>query len=226
MKKIFSILVVSAFATLANAQTIYPVGDDKNVMEMGISMDEESKDVTAIPVYVNLKDESAITDAIELYLQLPDGAVWSYDEDEEDYVYEKSSRCVKNHAPVVAMSEDSNRPNQLYISVASSKLTNFKETEGAILTIYFDGSKLTDGQQYEIKVIDPAAFDESDTYLCEGSTYAFTYANGTVTGINTISADAQAAKYYSVNGAIQNGPQKGVNIVKYANGEVKKVIVK
>ncbi|MBQ9640860.1 MAG: hypothetical protein IJV06_04815 [Bacteroidaceae bacterium] len=46
-------------------------------------------------------------------------------------------------------------------------------------------------------------------------------------GIESLSADkAQISEVYSVSGAQQNGLQKGINIVKFANGEVKKVIVK
>ena len=39
-------------------------------------------------------------------------------------------------------------------------------------------------------------------------------------------AQGAAVEYYSVSGAKQNGLQKGINIVKYQNGEVKKVFVK
>ncbi|MCR5044452.1 MAG: hypothetical protein K6A93_10015 [Bacteroidaceae bacterium] len=40
-------------------------------------------------------------------------------------------------------------------------------------------------------------------------------------------AEAQGAvEYYSVNGVKLNAPQQGINIVKYANGQVKKVFIK
>lgn len=39
-------------------------------------------------------------------------------------------------------------------------------------------------------------------------------------------AQGAAVEYYSVSGAKQNGLQQGINIVKYQNGEVKKVFVK
>ena len=35
-----------------------------------------------------------------------------------------------------------------------------------------------------------------------------------------------AVEYYSINGVKLNAPQQGINIVKYANGQVKKVFIK
>jgi len=53
---------------------------------------------------------------------------------------------------------------------------------------------------------------------------------GESTGIAIIDADGnmtfEGAEYYTVGGARLNAPQKGMNIVKFANGTVKKIIIK
>ena len=225
MKKILSIIAAITFTTFANAQKVYEPGEEGNDTQLGIFIDADIEEISSIPVSIYLNDPQQNINSFQLYLQLPDNATWNYDEEEEDYVYEKSSRNYSGHTVTSGMSESDKRQGQFFVSISDSRQRNFKQTEGTLVTFYFDGSKLTD-VQYEIKLIEPLASDGSNKYLSKDDSYAFSVANGTVTGINGISADAQNAKYYSVNGAIQNGPQKGVNIVKYANGEVKKVIVK
>lgn len=55
----------------------------------------------------------------------------------------------------------------------------------------------------------------------------FIYTDVAATGIASLEADGPAVEaVYSLSGAKQNGLQKGINVVKFANGEVKKVIVK
>lgn len=53
-------------------------------------------------------------------------------------------------------------------------------------------------------------------------------AGAEVTGINNVieSNKATAVSFYSVNGVRLSAPQKGINIVKMANGTVSKVLVK
>ena len=48
-----------------------------------------------------------------------------------------------------------------------------------------------------------------------------------VTSINktTITSDVKEMSRYSIDGLQLNAPTKGVNIVKYNNGSVKKVVV-
>ena len=47
------------------------------------------------------------------------------------------------------------------------------------------------------------------------------------TGIASLEADGVAVEaVYSISGAKQNGLQKGINVVKFANGEIKKIFVK
>lgn len=51
---------------------------------------------------------------------------------------------------------------------------------------------------------------------------------GTQTGIDsaTTSDAAKEVARYGINGQLLNGPTKGVNIVKYSDGTIKRVMVK
>lgn len=58
--------------------------------------------------------------------------------------------------------------------------------------------------------------------------YLLGHDNSVVTGISNVNTGTgvKTAVYYSVNGAHQSGLKRGVNIVKYTDGTVRKVIVK
>jgi hypothetical protein len=94
--------------------------------------------------------------------------------------------------------------------------------------------KYTDGQNYlcynrngiEAQTITAywAIGTEEKAVLVE---IAFIYTDAEATGIATLDADGPALEaVYSINGALQQGLQKGLNVVKFANGEIKKVLVK
>ena len=224
MKKIFSLFAAIALTSIANAE-IYEADaeDNKNSIEVSVG-DVDSK--SRIPIYVNLNNEKENIVGVDVYLDFSAGndkfkttvtlSNRVKDEDEE-----------ATHSATKGISKNADEFEGLfYIGLNSSSLDVIQGTEGTIFTVYIDATSIEDGE-YTLKVPYASAFNKADYYKCQPiDQYVFTVADGTVTGINAISTDAQSAKYYSVNGAIQNGPQKGVNIVKYANGEVKKVIVK
>ena len=219
MKKIFSLLAALALTSLANAE-IYEVGEG-NDNTISISVPTEAED-GYIPVEISLTNPTASIIGMDIYVEFSGGKLW-------DEAPEVSERCIdtSGRKPVTTHTivTGYNSEDKFLLGLNSASNAFVQGTEGTIITAYIDARNLADGQ-YSIKLSNSICFNLVDKYRFAESEYVFTYANGTVTGINTISADAQNAKYYSVNGAIQNGPQKGVNIVKYANGEVKKVIVK
>lgn len=51
---------------------------------------------------------------------------------------------------------------------------------------------------------------------------------GTQTGIDSVTTSdaAKEVARYDINGQLLNGPTKGVNIVKYSDGTIKRVMVK
>ncbi|MDY3063576.1 MAG: InlB B-repeat-containing protein [Bacteroidaceae bacterium] len=133
-----------------------------NVMAMGDESETQDKlivkvlptaDIHRIPVEVSMNNSIDIT-ACEFYLSIPEGVTdYLYDEEEEDYVYDKSSRWTNSHNCFINKGTIYH-PNDLYVSITSSKTVNFKNNEGAIITLYFDGSKVANGA-YNIQIIDP-----------------------------------------------------------------------
>ena len=67
----------------------------------------------------------------------------------------------------------------------------------------------------------------SDGYRLSDFGYFENIVEFDATGINkvTISSDAKELSRYSVNGQRLSAPAKGLNIVKYSDGSVKKVVV-
>lgn len=82
-----------------------------------------------------------------------------------------------------------------------------------------EGESLTIGVRKDAKVgSDWCCFDDFELYYL---------GTDTPVGINDITTSANAkAEYYTISGVKLNGAQKGVNIVKMSNGQVKKVFVK
>ena len=72
--------------------------------------------------------------------------------------------------------------------------------------------------------VGPAGFTTPDSKI----TVNFTNNGSTSTGISGVEAgkDNAVVGYYTVGGAKLNAPQKGLNIVKYADGTTKKIIKK
>lgn len=218
MKKIFSLLAILAFASLANAE-IYEGESNDNA----ITLSTDGVDQGDVVINIDLANPTASISGMDVYLDFSGGN----DKISTDYVL-ADARCKSGrswtHSATTGINKNAGELEGLYfIGINSSTNTAMKDTEGTVASIFITG--LEDGQ-YTLKMAYGICFNVADKYICEPAELVFTLENGTVTGINGISVDAQNAKYYSVNGAIQNGPQKGVNIVKYANGEVKKVIVK
>lgn len=56
-------------------------------------------------------------------------------------------------------------------------------------------------------------------------TVNFVYSSTSIDGIQN-NADNKVVARYSINGQLLDAPQKGINILKYADGRIEKVIVK
>ncbi|MBQ9363703.1 MAG: hypothetical protein IJT97_09860 [Bacteroidaceae bacterium] len=94
--------------------------------------------------------------------------------------------------------------------------------------------KYTDGQNYLCYNINGVEAQTIKTYWAIANEEKavlveidFIYNDAAATGIAALEADGAAVEaVYSISGAKQNGLQKGLNVVKYANGQIKKVLVK
>jgi hypothetical protein len=221
MKKIFSLLAALALTSMANAE-IYEVGAEGNDNSIDISID--GVDEGDIVLNISLTNPTASIVGMDCYLDFSGGNENIIDDAVVSEERGKSGRSMTHSATTGIVKVEGEHLGQFYISVNSSKTAALKNTEGVVATLYISG-EIAEGE-YTIRMPYSICYNTVDKYICAEKEYTFTYANGVVTGINGISVDAQNAKYYSVNGAIQNGPQKGVNIVKYADGKVKKVIIK
>ena len=89
--------------------------------------------------------------------------------------------------------------------------TAISGNEGDLLTFDIMGNKTVTITNIEF----------ADTYAC-----AYALALGETTGINSISIDATDAEFYTIDGRQVNSLQKGLNIVKTTDGQVRKVVIK
>ena len=225
MKKIFSVLATIAFSSLTYAQTIYEVGAEGNDNAMGIEL-TDTKDNSALVFDITLTNPTLDICAIQCFLKAPEGAEWTMYGPRQFYgITERGEVHSADGSAKVTNQSDAAHLGLYYVTVWDSKFTPFADKSGSIIQIKLDASTLADGD-YEVELVDPYAATREAGYNCAGSSYAFTVANGTVTGINAVNADAEGATYYDANGIQQNGPKPGINIVKYANGTVQKVFIK
>lgn len=140
-------------------------------------------DMTMIPVTLSLSNPTTLLNSLEATLFVPvDVHKFVFDEDDEDFVYEKTSRCVKGHVPTLTAGTEEHGFDGFYISIADSKTRNFKGTEGAIITVYFDGSELADGE-YAVQMKDALSVAKGDSiYNSANMDAAFTVVEGVVIG--------------------------------------------
>lgn len=129
MNKIKTLLVAIAGFISANAfaQTIVP-SPKTVVIEAGKTADVE---------FV-VENETETKPALaEFFLYLPEGITISYDEDEEDYVYEKNSdMLIKSHTVGISKRAD----GSFYVLVKNESGKEFKSTSGAYLTLTLEAS--------------------------------------------------------------------------------------
>ena len=213
MRKIFTLCLVAAAAMFVNkayaqipqAETID--GSD-NVLTILV---ESTDDLAKIPVTLYLSNPTNEITAVEATLVAPvDVKKFLYDDEEDDFVYDAGDRWAK-HAPTMSAGTEEHGADGFYISIADSKTRNFKEKEGAIITVYFDGSELGDGD-YTVKMKDAISVAVGDiTYTSADVDAAFSVKDGKVTAVNSAIVEAAAAgnTLYTLDGKKVAAPQKG-----------------
>ena len=173
---------------------------------------ESTDDLAKIPVTLYLTNPTNGITAVEATLVAPvDVKKFVYDEEEEDFVYDPGTRWTKGHAPMLAAGTEEHGADGFFISIADSKTRDFKETEGAIITVYFDGSDLGDGD-YTVKMKDAISVAVGDiTYTSADVDAAFSIKDGKVTAVNSavINGAAAAKTVYGVDGKKVTSAQKG-----------------
>lgn len=176
---------------------------------------------TPVDIALNVTDATKFM-AAGLYIQLPEGMTFVYDDEEEAYIV-GGDVLAKSHS----VAEKLQSSTLVKIAITSMKNNAFKNDEGTLATFKASCGAGVELGKYTgtVKTIEFSNADKSGLFTLDD--VDFTIEVTDADAIEAINADdANISEVYSVSGAQQNGLQKGVNIVKYANGEVKKVIVK
>lgn len=205
MNRILS-LTFALFAVIAaNAQAVYQPGEHDNLVT--VVANNANDDLQNYPLEITLSNPTISIGSFSAYLYIDDNSVrpWVYDEDEECYACDcNSKRCYKsvNVNTWIADEDNPKFPGYFYVNAWDTK--DFKLTEGTILTIYIDATKLSEGK-HTLHVVEPmcsyanADGSESASYFCEDQEILFRRSNGIITVLNSISAlaptDAQADTY-------------------------------
>lgn len=212
MKKIFTLAVLLSGAIASNAQAvIYPAGSEGNDNIITISIDAEAEDVTAVPVTISLSNPTVGIAGIGGYFWFDDctSKPWAYDEDDEDFVYDTSSRLTKQNDIFVSYTD----AGDLTLSITNKKANALKENDGELITLYFDATQLGVGDHtlHADRLISFVP-DGMTKYENENIdiTFDFDGSKLTLTGISNILADDTHTVTYDlfgcrVNGAAANG---------------------
>lgn len=202
MNKILSLIALSAFALGASAQgVVYQPSEHTNTLS--VVFDESNDDLEMFPLDICLDNPDNSIVSVAMYLYIDDCSVqpWVYDEDEEYYAYDlNSKRAYKSttHTNLTICPASNEKHHDHYQVIVVDEAKPFKLDQGAIVTIYFDATQLSDGR-HTLHVAEPycsyASTDgkESATYYCTEQSIEFNIANGTVTSIGSIDATAHTA---------------------------------
>ena len=215
MRKIFTLFALATFMFVAksSADIVEPGDNDKAKLTCTIG---STDDLTKIPIIISLENSIDIT-AVEGNVRLPNGLGPDkvlYSEDDEDFVYDASARWKKTHALTAFAGTKMHGEDAFFFSIVSSKSANFDGNAGAIVTFYFDGSSLADGE-YEADFFDVLSVwtnkVDTKTYKVENTKCKFTISGGKATAVGSIEAEEGAAVkgIITVDGKPVTAPQKG-----------------
>ena len=112
-----------------------------------------AEDLSKIPVQVSMENPIPMT-CVQCYIAGPDtiNTFVHTDDAQKNVVYASSDRWASQHNVLFSWNTKSH-PHTLMILVVSTQSENFKGDNGPIVTVYFDGSSLPDGE-YSIKMTD------------------------------------------------------------------------
>ena len=210
MKKIFSTLFFLLAGMTAFAQTLTVDGIK---IVPGASSQIEAK-ITGATQFI----------AAGMSIEIPESMTFVYDDEEESYIV-GGSVFAKSHS----VADKLQSSQVIKFAATSMKNDAFKKDEGTLFTVTINCGAGVDYGNYtgKVKGIEFSNSTEAGGGLFTMEDIEFNIEVTTADAIEAINAeDANISEVYSVSGAQQNTLQKGVNIVKYANGEVKKVVVK
>ncbi|MBR4649185.1 MAG: hypothetical protein IKO67_03425 [Bacteroidaceae bacterium] len=194
----------------AGSKSFYPEadGDDTEVTVLVGSTDNRAE----IPVTVYLTNPTVDITAVEANLEAPVSVdKFVYDDEEEDYKTADTDRWGKKHTVKYAAGTAAHGANVFFISITNPDNKAFKEKEGAVVTVYFDGSELSDGD-YVVKMTSSLAVGtDAKSYKAADMDAKFSIKDGKVTAVAALTAEAVAAgkAVYTVDGKKVAAPAKG-----------------
>lgn len=191
MKKILALFAtifpLSASLLPLHAQAIFNPGEHNN--KVTVVAEDADADIEKFPLEIHLSNPTTGIGGISSYLYFDDNTVrpWIWDEDEESYSYDTNTkRCYKTATVNIWLADEDNQkfPGYFYVNVFDSR--DFKLNDGNIITIYIDGTKLSDGKHI-LHVLEPmcsyanADGSESATYFCTPHDIEFNVGQGVIT---------------------------------------------
>lgn len=219
MKKIIALIAAIGLATTASAQAIYNPGEHDNQVSI---FAEDAEDLEEYPLELQLTNPTVGIGGVSAYLYFDDNDVkpWIWDEDEQAYYYDTNSkRCYKSVKVEVFLTDKTNErfPEYLFVNALDTK--DFKLTEGTIMTLYIDATKLGNGI-HTLHVVEPmcsyanADGSESASYICRDQTIDIMVTGGTLTvmDIPTIQHPNGVTTLYDLQGRSVDTMKHGVYI--------------
>lgn len=110
--------------------------------------------------------------------------------------------------------------------VAGSVPSSVQEDVAIAHSVEFDLSKYKKIQNRDNMNLIVVLFDTTTGVVVNADLTKFTDATAGIEGVESDNENVEEVARYTVDGARINGTQKGINIVKYSDGSVKKVLVK
>jgi len=148
MKKIAILCLLTLFAMGSVVSYAQAVDSTDNKLSIKVL---PTKDIKKIPVEVSLKNSIDIT-CVQCFIAGPtsENTFLVAADDSTSVVYKPSERWHQNHTTMFAWNEREHK-DMLMAMVVNTRSLNFSGNEGPIITVYFDGSALEDGD-YSVRL--------------------------------------------------------------------------
>lgn len=217
MKKFFATVMFAVLSTFTFADNYLTVASDpakpgeNAVLKVNLSRNGKT-DLTAAEIHIDLPDclETRIDAEAEDFYWFNLDDMTTYNSKKKTYGHEGQGKIVN----------DGRRVN---LVASSSSLVLF-QNDGLMFEVYVKVKEDAKPGTYTIDCKDNVVSGTDAVSIEDPGTFEFVVA-GDASGINNVESDKSNSVYYTVGGQTTSAPQKGLSLVKTANG-VKKVMVK
>lgn len=204
-----------------------PVADSQSNVKMAERLDGEVsffateseysvKPGDEFTVEVNISNTARLA-SFQCYVNLPEGL--EFVENEDGLLAGLTENLPENID--LSIGADNAAEGELYVAL-SSFTNELLPDEGVLFNFIVKATESLPASS-EIVVNKFGVGNLAAKFFELDDVVTITVVNEVSTGINAAKATVAGAEYYNVNGVRVAAPQKGINIVKMANGEVRKV---